>query len=112
MYQAPEVLSESGWNASADIYSLGVMLAVLVTGFLPDSFAGSRDELDYVQTFHVQLCRRCARQPAVVQALINDMLHPTPTARLTAAHVVDAVVAVQELLLEETPTKPQECALM
>ncbi|MBZ4370220.1 serine/threonine-protein kinase [Corallococcus sp. AS-1-6] len=84
-YIAPEVLAGAEYQSSADVYSLGIVAAELLTG------ERSARLLNDVQ------------MPAKMRALILDMLSQVPTARPTAA----AVAASLNLLLTSPPPAVQ-----
>ncbi|KAI4337571.1 hypothetical protein L6164_015969 [Bauhinia variegata] len=84
-YVAPEVLSHKGYNgAVADVWSCGVILYVLMAGYLPF------DELD-LTTLYSKIERAeysCpAWFPVGAKSLINRMLDPNPETRITIQQI-------------------------
>ncbi|XP_010519151.1 PREDICTED: CBL-interacting serine/threonine-protein kinase 8 [Tarenaya hassleriana] len=84
-YVAPEVLSHKGYNgAVADVWSCGVILYVLMAGFLPF------DELD-LTTLYSKIDRAefsCPSWfPLGAKSLIHRILDPNPQMRITIAEI-------------------------
>ena len=79
------------------------MLAVLVTGLLPEAAKDNsqHDDRVFVVAFHRQLARRLQSHSPRLRVFISDMMHSEPEQRLTASQVLDAVDAIRELQLEE-----------
>jgi len=103
-YCAPEVLARLGYNGYlADVWSLGVCLFGLVSGFFPTDEATSRDwrferiarqqhvapELSTVSTIYGFYQRPCPLSPALVQ-LLDGMLQVAPARRLRLDQVAAA----------------------
>ncbi|QCE15986.1 hypothetical protein DEO72_LG11g2999 [Vigna unguiculata] len=78
-YVAPEVLSHKGYNgAVADVWSCGVILYVLLAGYLPF------DELD-LTTLYKFSCPPWF--PVGAKMLINRILDPNPETRITIEQI-------------------------
>ncbi|XP_028792489.1 CBL-interacting serine/threonine-protein kinase 8-like [Neltuma alba] len=84
-YVAPEVLSHKGYNgAAADVWSCGVILYVLIAGYLPF------DELD-LTTLYSKIENAefsCPSWfPVGAKALIHRILDPNPETRMTIEQI-------------------------
>lgn len=82
-YMAPEVLNQSYTN-QADIWSLGVIVFALVSGYMP--FSGSKLQIaDSILSNSAAINRaRWGNVSAQCKDFINLLMHPDPTRRLTA----------------------------
>ncbi|CAN1341109.1 CBL-interacting serine/threonine-protein kinase 8 [Linum perenne] len=81
-YVAPEVLSHKGYNgAVADVWSCGVILYVLITGYLPF------DELDLTTLYSKFSCPPWF--PVTAKTLIHRILDPNPQTRITIEEIRD-----------------------
>jgi serine/threonine protein kinase len=82
-YLAPELLQLREPTRAADVFSLGAMLAMMVTGEHP--FTG---DLPWDQLVSITRGeRRPWRGPADLRAIVDRTLDPDPTARPTAAQL-------------------------
>ncbi|KAL1370237.1 hypothetical protein HN51_000526 [Arachis hypogaea] len=86
-YVAPEVIKRKGYDgAKADIWSCGIVLFVLLAGFLPFHDANliemykkiSKAELKFPTWFPPEVCR-----------LLRKMLDPNPETRITIAKITE-----------------------
>ncbi|KAI4321456.1 hypothetical protein MLD38_034832 [Melastoma candidum] len=84
-YVAPEVLSHKGYNgAAADIWSCGVILYVLMAGYLPF------DELDLTTLYSkIQNAEFSCPSwfPIGAKSVIHRILDPNPETRITIEHM-------------------------
>ncbi|QCE00765.1 hypothetical protein DEO72_LG7g2055 [Vigna unguiculata] len=81
-YVAPEVLSHKGYNgAPADVWSCGVILYVLLAGYLPF------DELDLTTLYTQFSCPTWF--PAGAKSLLHRILDPNPEHRITIQQIRD-----------------------
>ncbi|WOL16622.1 hypothetical protein Cni_G25410 [Canna indica] len=85
-YVAPEVLSRRPYNAAkADLWSCGVVLFVLVAGYLPFN---DRNLMELYR----KICRAELRFPRWIspdiRRLLGRLLHPNPAARISTAEIV------------------------
>lgn len=87
IYTAPEIISQQSYDGRmADMWSLGVIIFILVTGKIPWEEQSNQTKLFYdIQTarFHIPefvspLCTN----------LINGLMIPQPSMRLNASHVL------------------------
>ncbi|OIT03022.1 PREDICTED: CBL-interacting serine/threonine-protein kinase 6-like [Nicotiana attenuata] len=87
-YVAPEVIGNNGYNgATADIWSCGVILYVLIAGFLP-----FQDE--NIMAMYKKIHRGDFKCPpwfsSDARKLITRMLDPNPCTRITASKIMDS----------------------
>lgn len=87
-YVAPEVIGKNGYNgATADIWSCGVILYVLIAGFLP-----FQDE--NIMAMYKKIHRGDFKCPpwfsSDARKLITRMLDPNPSTRITASKIMDS----------------------
>ncbi|CAN6987227.1 unnamed protein product [Brassica rapa subsp. trilocularis] len=85
-YVAPEVLSHKGYNgAVADVWSCGVILYVLMAGYLPF------DEMDLPTLYMTSIDNADFSCPSYfalgAKALIRRILDPNPETRITIAEI-------------------------
>ncbi|CAM6099174.1 unnamed protein product [Calypogeia fissa] len=85
-YVAPEVVKDRGYKgASADLWSCGVILFVLMAGYLPF------DE-DNIMTLYKKICRADFMCPSWfsygARRLILRLLDPNPTSRITVPQIL------------------------
>ncbi|KAJ8266973.1 hypothetical protein GJAV_G00136780 [Gymnothorax javanicus] len=91
-FVAPEVLKKQGYDAACDIWSLGVLLYTMLTGFTP--FANGPDDtpeeiLARVGSGKFSLTGGYWNTvSAEAKDLVSNMLHVDPHQRLTAAQVL------------------------
>ncbi|XP_072562947.1 ribosomal protein S6 kinase alpha-1 isoform X1 [Paramormyrops kingsleyae] len=91
-FVAPEVLKKQGYDAACDIWSLGVLLYTMLTGFTP--FANGPDDtpeeiLARVSSGKFSLTGGYWNSvSAEAKDLVSKMLHVDPHQRLTAAQVL------------------------
>ncbi|GLT68329.1 hypothetical protein SLA2020_405740 [Shorea laevis] len=108
-YVAPEVINKKGYDgAKADIWSCGVILYVLLAGFLP---------------FHdpnlIEMYRKISKGefkcpqwfPSEVRKLLSRILDPNPNTRITVAKLMDNVWFKKGFKHLEIPPPPQEFRL-
>ncbi|XVE51474.1 hypothetical protein DITRI_Ditri02bG0043800 [Diplodiscus trichospermus] len=86
-YVAPEVINKKGYDgAKADIWSCGVILYVLLAGFLP-----FQDE--NLMEMYRKICRgdfRCPQWfPPEVRKLLSKILDPNPSQRIAVAKIME-----------------------
>ncbi|XP_009598784.1 CBL-interacting serine/threonine-protein kinase 6-like [Nicotiana tomentosiformis] len=87
-YVAPEVIGKNGYNgATADIWSCGVILYVLIAGFLP-----FQDE--NIMVMYKKIHSGAFKCPpwfsSDARKLITRMLDPNPGTRITASKIMDS----------------------
>lgn len=91
-FVAPEVLKRQGYDAACDIWSLGVLLYTMLTGYTP--FANGPDDtpeeiLARIGSGKFSLTGGYWNSVSVTaKALVSKMLHVDPHQRLTAAQVL------------------------
>ncbi|MBA0869356.1 hypothetical protein Goshw_027361, partial [Gossypium schwendimanii] len=88
-YVAPEVINKKGYDgAKADIWSCGVILYVLMAGFLP-----FHDQ--NLMEMYKKICRgdfKCPQWlPPEVRKLLSRILDPNPNQRITVEKLMDNV---------------------
>ncbi|KAH9288728.1 hypothetical protein KI387_032845, partial [Taxus chinensis] len=86
-YVAPEVVSDKGYDgATADLWSCGVILFVLMAGYLPF------DESN-IMTLYKKICKADFTCPpwfsSSVKKLISRILDPNPKTRITASKILE-----------------------
>jgi calcium-dependent protein kinase len=86
LYAAPEVCVGAGYNSSADIYSLGVTLYVVLSGIPPSYFDIGDDLESSLVSFPPSHWKGV---PQDAQELIRLMLDPYPHRRISAAAALD-----------------------
>ncbi|KAK4344420.1 hypothetical protein RND71_037514 [Anisodus tanguticus] len=87
-YVAPEVIGKNGYNgATSDIWSCGVILYVLLAGFLP--FLD-----DNIMAMYKKIHKGDFRCPpwfsSDAKKLITKMLDPNPSTRITASKIMES----------------------
>ncbi|KAI1903140.1 hypothetical protein AGOR_G00024140 [Albula goreensis] len=90
-FVAPEVLKKQGYDAACDIWSLGVLMYTMLTGFTP--FANGPDDtpdeiLARIGSGKFALTAHWNSVSAEAKDLVSKMLHVDPHQRLTAAQVL------------------------
>ncbi|KAJ8276383.1 hypothetical protein COCON_G00081350 [Conger conger] len=91
-FVAPEVLKKQGYDAACDIWSLGVLLFTMLTGFTP--FANGPDDTPEEILARVGSGKFALTGgywntvSAEAKDLVSKMLHVDPHQRLTAAQVI------------------------
>lgn len=86
LYAAPEVCVGAGYDTSADVYSLGVTLYVVLSG-IPPSYFDIGDDID---SFGVSFpASHWKGIPQDAQELIRLMLDPYPDRRISAAAALE-----------------------
>ncbi|CAK9183311.1 unnamed protein product [Ilex paraguariensis] len=86
-YVAPEVIGKNGYDgAKADIWSCGVILYVLLAGFLPF-------QEDNIVALYRKICRGDFQCPSwfssEARRLITKLLDPNPHTRITISNIMD-----------------------
>ncbi|KAL3331645.1 hypothetical protein AABB24_032315 [Solanum stoloniferum] len=87
-YVAPEVIGKKGYDGSkADIWSCGVILYVLLAGFLPF-------QDDNIMAMYKKIYRGDFKCPpwfsSEARRLITKMLDPNPNSRITTSKIMDS----------------------
>ncbi|XP_059276516.1 CBL-interacting serine/threonine-protein kinase 6-like [Lycium ferocissimum] len=87
-YVAPEVIGKHGYNgATADIWSCGVILYVLLAGFLPF-------QDDNLMAMYKKIHKGDFKCPpwfsSDARKLITKMLDPNPSTRITASKIIES----------------------
>ncbi|XP_047308968.1 CBL-interacting serine/threonine-protein kinase 6 [Impatiens glandulifera] len=88
-YVAPEVIGKKGYDgAKADIWSCGVILFVLLAGYLPF-------QDDNVMAMYRKICKGDFKCPpwfsSESRRLITKLLDPNPNSRISIAKIMDSV---------------------
>ena len=86
-YVAPEVISRKGYDgAKADIWACGVILYVLLAGYLPFQ------DKNLVHMYK-KICRAELKWPrwfsSDIRKLLRRLLHPNPSARISIAEIME-----------------------
>jgi 5'-AMP-activated protein kinase, catalytic alpha subunit len=86
-YVAPEVINRKGYDgAKADIWACGVILYVLLAGYLPFKEKNLMD-------MYKKICRAKLKWPSWfssdVRKLLRCILHPNPSARISIAEIME-----------------------
>lgn len=87
-YVAPEVINRKGYDgAKADIWACGVILYVLLAGYLPFQEKNLTD-------MYKKICKAELRWPSWfssdVRKLLRRILHPNPSARISVAEIMES----------------------
>jgi len=86
-YTAPEVISQSSYNGQmADMWSLGVILFVILTGRIPWDAQNDTQLFFQIQTAHFHIPEYICASAA---NLIGDLMHPQPEMRLSAEQALN-----------------------
>ncbi|KAI3838656.1 hypothetical protein MKW92_037327 [Papaver armeniacum] len=89
-YIAPEVLTGKGYNQTADIWSVGVILYILLSGQVPFWGATEAKTFDAVMAAELRFPSDPWEQISVsAKHLITKILCPDPKKRLTAPQILD-----------------------
>lgn len=91
-YVAPEVVTQfkKGYDKACDIWSLGVIMYILLCGYAPFWGKNAAEILKRVKTAKVDFPEREWKHVSgEARRLLNSMLNRTPSARPTAADVLD-----------------------
>jgi len=105
LYMAPEVQRSSSYSASADLWSLGVMLHCLLLGLRGEETGDCSPFVDPIDTSlertlsnlqlgHVHLSRLPPDTPVLLRGMLAWMLSATPRERPSAAQVADSLAAL------------------
>lgn len=86
LYAAPEVCVGAGYDTSADVYSLGVTLYVVLSGAPPSYFEMGADGSSFGVAFPASHWK-CVSQDA--KQLIQSMLDPSPERRISAGAALE-----------------------
>ena len=89
MYMAPEILLQKRYNASVDIWSLGVVIYELFENRPPFPGVNSQDLLRLIRR-DLRSLRFSSKMPVDIQCLLVDMLIPFPEQRLTSEELANA----------------------
>ncbi|GJN31406.1 hypothetical protein PR202_gb19801 [Eleusine coracana subsp. coracana] len=86
-YVAPEVINRKGYDgAKADIWACGVILYVLLAGYLPFQEKNLMD-------MYKKICKAELKWPnwfpSDVRRLLRRILHPNPSARISIAEIME-----------------------
>jgi 5'-AMP-activated protein kinase catalytic alpha subunit len=86
-YVAPEVISRKGYDgAKADIWACGVILYVLLAGYLPFQDKNLVD-------MYKKICKAQLKWPnwfsSDIRKLLRRLLHPNPNARISIAEIME-----------------------
>ncbi|GLD96320.1 hypothetical protein PINS_up005003 [Pythium insidiosum] len=93
-YTAPEVFQPSGYDARADVWSLGVVLwELLVDSRERNPFVGRAGD-DVLRLVHEGVRPSCADAPAPLVALLQACWLVDPSQRPTAHEVAQALQAI------------------
>ncbi|KAI3474273.1 hypothetical protein Pfo_029061 [Paulownia fortunei] len=101
-YVAPEVISRRGYDGSkADIWSCGVILFVLLAGYLPFHDSNlmemyrkiGKAEFKYPNWF-----------PPDVRKLISKILDPNPNTRISVSKIMEILGSVKEAIIDADAT--------
>lgn len=97
-YVAPEVLMDKGYEGeAADVWSAGVILYVLLSGFLPFDEAQMVDLFRKIISADFQYPAWLSRE---AQTLISRMLEPDPTRRATMQEIQESAFFLGKTLEE------------
>ncbi|ORY06683.1 kinase-like protein, partial [Neocallimastix californiae] len=85
VYLAPEVLGDDGYETSADIFSLGLILVEMASNtYLPDTGVYWQD----LRKGNITLCENLEHASNELLDLIKKMIDPNPKLRPTATEVM------------------------
>nr|XP_023014547.1 ribosomal protein S6 kinase 2 beta isoform X1 [Leptinotarsa decemlineata] len=110
-FVAPEVLKRQGYDAACDIWSLGVILYIMLSGRCPFNTTASNSPQKILQRISSgKLDLQSGRWSGVssdAKMLVTDMLHTSPQRRPTAAQIVkNNWVCTQTMLFYQSRTAP------
>jgi serine/threonine protein kinase len=114
VYLAPEVLGDDGYETSADIFSLGLILVEMASNtYLPDTGVYWQD----LRKGNITLCENLEHASNELLDLIKKMIDPNPKLRPTATEVMkvaeeqikkysdnEATISVDIDLLDDLPS--------
>jgi len=85
VYLAPEVLGDDGYETSADIFSLGLILVEMASNtYLPDTGVYWQD----LRKGNISLCENLDHASPELLELIKKMIDPNPKLRPTASEIL------------------------
>jgi len=106
---APEVLGDDGFETSADIFSLGLILVEMASNnYLPDTGVYWQD----LRKGNISLCENLDHASPELLDLIKRMIDPNPKSRPTATEIIKIAEEQLERFSEDDLTEPLPCELM
>ena len=104
-YLAPEMLKREAYDASVDVWALGVIAFILVCGCLPfDDDSAKLDDAAALAKFQLRFPHWAANLSADAKDFLGQLLNPNPRSRVTSAQALEHRW-LQEPTGAETPDK-------
>ncbi|GAV90949.1 Pkinase domain-containing protein/NAF domain-containing protein [Cephalotus follicularis] len=104
-YVAPEVINKKGYDgANADIWSSGVVLFVLLAGYLPFHDQNLMDMYRKITKGELKFPQWFAPE---VRKVLSRILDPNPNTRITVAELMENSWFTKGYKMIETPQSPQ-----